>query len=379
MWAQTESIQAPTMTVDETSSVVSNSDLSQSTCLQENVDEKFDMLRDRLAVMLNQESTTYNTYGMGARRCELPSSNAENPLTSDCKVSSTNDPWRQPMINWMFSVVDVFQLSPENVALAAYYLDRCDVIDNDFISCPTDYQLVSVTALQLAVKMLEYEIFPLSQLVKFLGNTFCERDIVNMELRMMEALDWHLNPPTPYTFLGYYLQLMPDDIPIESRNEIHDASCLLIRMAISNDMYLKFPPSVIAYASLIHAMERLGDKLPVDEKRIFALRLQEAADLTTESLGLRAAFAALASLQVQSHGGELAQVYVNPKSDGLNVEDEHELTFSPRSIVQHHVVHVPFDSEEQGIEIIPDFGYHEEAKNPAAYTVSSPRNVAEDY
>jgi hypothetical protein len=283
------------------------------------------------------------------------------------------------MISWFWTVIDCFKLAPDNVAAAVYFLDQCDS-SKGFVASPTDYQLLSVTALQLAVKLHSFEVFPLDQLVKFLSNGVGEEEIQQMERRILASLQWRLHPPTPFAFIGYFLQLLPENVPASMHSQLNDIAHRTLRLAVADLFYMQFPPSIIAYSVLLHSMEELGDELGIEEKRTFAGRLQDTAYLTSQSPGLVTAYTALQSLMIQASG---SSTILPPIPDTTETHDELTVNESPSSIMKHCFIHIPTTGKDgyDGIEVIPDFnsyGEHNYLLPAEGSTTMSPRNVVGD-
>jgi hypothetical protein len=332
------------------------------------------MIQDVVRAMLQQEKTTYMNF------CCRPHVAVRKVPMLPSRSSLSCDPWRSLMISWFWTVVDCFKLAPDNVAAAVYFLDQCDS-SKGFVASPTDYQLLSVTALQLAVKLHSFEVFPLDQLVKFLSNGVGEEEIQQMERRILSSLQWRLHPPTPYAFIGYFLQLLPENAPASMHGQLNDIAHKTLRLAVADLFYVQFPPSIIAYSVLLHAMEELGDDLGIEEKQIFAWRLQDTAYLTSQSPGLVTAYTALRSLLIQASG---SSAIFPPNPDTAETNVEMTVNESPSSILKHCFIHIPTTGKDgyDGIEVIPDFSCYGEDNylglQAEGSTTMSPRNVVHE-
>lgn len=188
------------------------------------------------------------------------------------------------MVSWMYTVVDVFDLQREIVSIAAYFLDTS--VAQNLATSPAEYQLVSLTAFQLAIKITESKIFPLQQLVEFSHGGFSEQDVIRTERRMFRVLDWHLHPPTPESFLEQYMGLLPVDVSESAKIWIQQVAQKVIISSTINDTFRRFPPSIVAYAATLVTMEQLEAGLLLSQKQAFAVNIQENADLNNSSTGL---------------------------------------------------------------------------------------------
>jgi hypothetical protein len=252
-------------------------DTDTATTLRILSQERLEELRDILGIMKRQE----NNY-------KRPRDYSNN--TRD------NDPWRPIMISWMFSVTDIFQLAPMIPSTAIYYLDTvCDTL----VKTPSDYQLVGLTALQLAIKVHETKLFPLQQLVQMGNGGMTVEQVMDMERQVLETCQWKLHPPTPECFLLAYneLLLLPststtqeEPQPLQLQTPIMAAALLYIRQALLQEK--DFEPSVLAYASMLVAMEQqvTPAPLPLSVKQAFGTNMLQVSGLSAATPGLSRAY-----------------------------------------------------------------------------------------
>mmetsp|Transcript_17842 Transcript_17842/g.36668 ORF Transcript_17842/g.36668 Transcript_17842/m.36668 type:complete len:435 (+) Transcript_17842:140-1444(+) len=206
--------------------------------------------------------------------------------------------WRRQIVEWMYVLIKYCKLKHEATAAAVYYLDAAVLCTSaPLVLSPRDYQLCAMTALHLALKVYDspsVRVVKLGCLVKLGNGEFIEDDIIQKEQDLLRALNWRINPPTADCFLQRYLGLLPflddedagehdedadDDStrdgdnstnyddqlgPIERRRrerllKLEEVASEYIEVAMARDRFLAVPPSVIAYASLLSAMEVTTD------------------------------------------------------------------------------------------------------------------------
>mmetsp|Transcript_7609 Transcript_7609/g.18636 ORF Transcript_7609/g.18636 Transcript_7609/m.18636 type:complete len:369 (-) Transcript_7609:162-1268(-) len=194
--------------------------------------------------------------------------------------------WRRQIVEWMYVLIKYCKLKHEATAAAVYYLDAAVMCESaSLVMTPRDYQLCAMTALHLALKVYDsptVRVIKLSCLVKLGNGEFTVDDIIQKEQDLVRALGWRINPPTPDCFLQRYMELLPflddddeerdvdpsedgteeDDqlSPIERRRlkrlmKLEELASEFIEVAMARDRFLSVPPSVIAYAALLSAME----------------------------------------------------------------------------------------------------------------------------
>ena len=200
--------------------------------------------------MKKQESTIYR------RRSDV--ANSLNSL-----LPRTSRQWRQAIITWMFTVADKFHTRPNVVAVAAFYIDLS--LEKLQILSPRCYQLLSIAAFHLAIKLHDCassRLFPLSEFIKVANGVFEECEVVAMERKVINALDWHLHPPTPFCFLDAYVTLLP---PSENKStemiktRIHESTEKILQAALIENKWKDFQPSNVAYVAILLAVEQIGN------------------------------------------------------------------------------------------------------------------------
>ena len=163
---------------------------------------------------------------------------------------------REKMATWCHQIVHCFQFQPEIVEISLNYLDRYLVLDETSRNDRSNYQLASMTALYLAVKIHETQAID-PQMICFLSNgNFGRQDLKMMELRILKVLDWRVNPPTATSFVC----LMSSGLD----SEVHQLTRRQIDAVAASYEFVSVPAYTIAYAALLNAMECLGMKMKAE-------------------------------------------------------------------------------------------------------------------
>jgi hypothetical protein len=218
----------------------------------------FEDVQDILTVMRKQEMSHY-------RRCDYLS---EEIPQSERVVDGS---WRQKIVEWSFSVVDHCSLRRDSVLVATYYLDIC--VMKGVIKSREEFQLAAMTALQLAIKLYDSTMVKLDSMVKLGRGLFSENDVIAMEEKILRALDWHVHPPTPVCFLRQFLRLLPPSVNSLTRYMIAEVTRFISEISVCLYRFVKYPPSIIAYAGMLIAMERVDEgSLPIwQRQQIFSI------------------------------------------------------------------------------------------------------------
>lgn len=223
-------------------------------------DEHIEAIEDRLALLTEKEKS--DDY-----MCCQYLSSIDRQAKGEVKI------WRQWYIKWMFNVADHFRLGRDVVSYAVAYIDKFASEDRSILSSRDDFTVLAMTSLYMAVKLYSTlensSAVCASNLVLLTEGKFVEADILRMEQRVLDVLQWKLYPPTSVCFLREYVNLLPFDITVSSN--LAELSNFIIEVSVTKYSYVKYPPSVKAYASLSIALEclpqtrRIASKLQQQE------------------------------------------------------------------------------------------------------------------
>jgi lipoyl(octanoyl) transferase len=226
---------------------------------------------ERLKVMRRQESTHYITpdYLAAEWQARLAEDSAQddiarevNELSNPSEGSSSqatssliNELWREKICEWCYQVVDHFDFNREVVNVAMTYLDR-------YLATRTVnrriFQLAAMTALYLAIKLFEPGKLRMSSLIELSRGYFLADHIVAMEDSMLQALSWHVHPPTPFAFCRDLTKLISADVTPRIRHDVSELARFLTELSVCDYYFVTRKPSSIAMASIINAIELTG-------------------------------------------------------------------------------------------------------------------------
>jgi|UniRef100_A0A7S2U530 hypothetical protein len=245
---------------------------------------KNELVRDQLCAMLSQEESVYPCLSSVLLKANTVYGSEAS------KISALTETWRRKICEWSFDVVDHFGFEREVVSISFSYFDRFVALHPSILISQKQYQLVAVTSLYLATK-LHGELdkstreslteasqrnvqgkLRLSTFVEISRGLASSRSIEEMERAILHDLSWRLNPPTSASFLSRFHQLIPNI----SSNEVvitalFEMSAYLTELSICfSAISCNYSPSVIAYASLLEAMETIDIvNLPVKDRLHF--------------------------------------------------------------------------------------------------------------
>ncbi|NWW94789.1 CCNE1 protein, partial [Rhynochetos jubatus] len=112
---------------------------------------------------------------------------------------------RTILLDWLMEVCEAYKLHRETFYLAQDIFDRFMATQQDVAKRMV--QLIGVSSLFIAAKI--EEVYPprLHQFAYVTDGACTENEIISMEIIIMKALNWNLNPVTPVSWLNTYLQI----------------------------------------------------------------------------------------------------------------------------------------------------------------------------
>ncbi|XP_020809238.1 G2/mitotic-specific cyclin-B-like [Drosophila serrata] len=171
----------------------------------------------------------------------------KNHLSGQKEVSPK---MRAVLIDWLNEVHLQFELIPETFQLAVAIIDRYLQVIKD--TKRTHFQLLGITALFIATK---YEVQLPSAIEDFVSITdkiYTARQICQMELQILKAIDYSLSRPLPIQFLRRYSKAA------EAKDKHHSMAKYFIELAALDYDLCSYKPSEIAAASLFLSLNLLN-------------------------------------------------------------------------------------------------------------------------
>lgn len=255
-----------------------------------------------LAVLLQQESKLYPP-------CEDYLSELQTSAAST-DSDPVSESWRRKLCEWCYEVTDHFkckiflcvwlescnrtthsqaklfswliQVDREAVSVALDYLDRSVANWTRHSDAPIpkrDFQLLAVTSLYMAIKIHGETDCAEGPRRKLKIDAFYELSrkqfevevIEKTERKILSALNWNVNPPTALKFIATFLSLCPKWLCAGNHvshanvlGGIYDVARYLTELSVcQSDFSFYCKTSVVAYASILFAIEALHSTLPL--------------------------------------------------------------------------------------------------------------------
>ena len=125
--------------------------------------------------------------------------------------------WRHRMLDWGYEVCVTFKIDSSVLEIAFNILDRYIALaissDGTFGNLPLtreDFQLFSMVSIYIAIKVFNRtQTLELRDLIEMAQGYYTKIDITTTECDILEALNWHVNPPKVIDYCHIYLSLFP--------------------------------------------------------------------------------------------------------------------------------------------------------------------------
>lgn len=178
--------------------------------------------------------------------------NHPEPIDIECRIR---------MVEWCFQVIDFAELNRETVNIAMSILDRylstTSPSAEEVLLSRQRYQLASMSALFLAIKMNEKTVVNASVFAELSRGTYSATDIIDMEISMLATLQWRVNSPTSHLFLRYLADLVSvkDGCQFTVEASLLDLCTFQLDLSVGDYFFCTKKPSSVAIASLFNALE----------------------------------------------------------------------------------------------------------------------------
>ena len=212
-----------------------------------------------IGAMRKQEETGYQAFDYLHQQIPQqqqmpngPQQSVEAPVDVECRFRMTE---------WCYQIVDFCKFKRETVSVSMSYLDRflCSHGGREILLDRSKFQLAAMTSLYTAVKIHEPEAMEPGLVASLSRGAYTKEQVEQMEFKMLNAIQWRVNPPTAVAFVNQYLDLIPTSvIHQDAREAIIDLAKYQTELAVTDYNFVAVNASSIAFASLLNALESMG-------------------------------------------------------------------------------------------------------------------------
>jgi hypothetical protein len=184
--------------------------------------------------------------------------NLKRPQAGICHALPVDAECRFKMAEWCYQVVDFCKFSRETVSIAMSYLDRYLATE---VGAPAlidrkVFQLAAMTSLYTAIKIHEPEAMEPKVVANLSRGTYAEQQVIDMELSILGAIQWRMNPPTALSFINSLFALLPEGIMSQAeRDAVYELCKYQTELAVNESSLIAVDASIIAFGALLNALE----------------------------------------------------------------------------------------------------------------------------
>jgi ribosomal protein L37AE/L43A len=211
-----------------------------------------------IEVMRRQEASYQCRDYLSCRPRGLKRAQAGLPVDAECRFK---------MAEWCYQVVDFCKFSRETVAISMSYLDRyiSTAAGLPALSDRKLFQLAAMTCLYTAIKIHEPEAMEPRIVAQLSRGTYTEQQVTDMELEILNAIQWRMNPPTALSFLNNSLALLPEGVMSPSdRDTVYELAKFQTELAVHEYSLITVSASTVAFSAMMNALETVACKGTVD-------------------------------------------------------------------------------------------------------------------
>eukprot|EP00977_Amphora_coffeiformis_P016848 scaffold5337_cov167-Amphora_coffeaeformis.AAC.4 len=173
----------------------------------------------------------------------------------ELECQHTNPVWREKVTQWCYDVVDHLKESRSVVYVAMNMLDRFNAKNMpDTEVSGKNFELASLSALFLAVRIAGSGNLSLSQLIGMSRSAVAAKDIIEMGTRMIKTLSWNYRFVTPLEFVRAMCDEFPPSIDEKTRQDILDSASYFVEISVCDVVLSSKRASTTALAAVLNAL-----------------------------------------------------------------------------------------------------------------------------
>lgn len=176
-----------------------------------------------------------------------------------------NSVWRQMVVQWCYTVVDLIQADREIVYVAINILDRflasqlsSPCSKRHYLTDRKDYETAVMTSLLITLKLQGSSTLSIHDLIKMSRNSVTAKDIIFTGKAIVRRLGWNKQIPTAAKFAHALIDLLPQSVQEETKQAIFEQTVYSIELSVHDTRISAELPSLVAWMSLDYAMELEG-------------------------------------------------------------------------------------------------------------------------
>jgi len=183
--------------------------------------------------------------------------------------------FRPKMCQWILHTLDCAGIPTcETAIVAMSFLDR-------FLCCSSystrarraindmrEYQLVAITSVYIAVKVRESAKNMSASTWSQISRLYSVQEITACERDLLATLGWRLNGRTPFQFISYILELLPDSERSTVAPRLWQESRRQVELTIEDYGFVPVRSSCLAVASVLNSLDGIPQEVFSSDKRV---------------------------------------------------------------------------------------------------------------
>lgn len=169
---------------------------------------------------------------------------------------------RQMMAKWCCDITDFCDYSRETAWIALNMLDRfmASRDGQSILLVRNQFQLAAMAALYTAVKIHEHEAMDPNLVSTLSQGVHSPEAVERMEFRMLNAIQWRVNPPTAMSFVRKMLELVPKGLIEQNEQKaLMEVTQMQLDLASSDYDFCQRHASHVALSAVLNAIESVSD------------------------------------------------------------------------------------------------------------------------
>lgn len=211
-----------------------------------------DDISSTIQAMRMQESRGYKCADYLSHRQQSHKPCHASPVDAECRFK---------MVEWCYQVVDFCKFGRETVAIAMSYLDRYLMTEagRPALDDRKIFQLAAITSVYTAIKIHEPQAMESKVVAKLSRGTYTEQQVTDMEMSILVAIEWRMNPPTALSFLNAFFALLPEGTMIQMEQDaMYEFAKFQTELAVNEFSLVAIDASTVAFSALLNALETIA-------------------------------------------------------------------------------------------------------------------------
>jgi len=256
---------------------------------------------------------------------------------SSSKSQDVNVECRDKMVEWCYQVVEFCNFNREVVGISISYLDRflCTSRGQMALENRKLFQLATMCALYMASKLFEPRGMSLKLLSTLSKGAYSEEEIAEMELTMLNALQWLVHPPTSVDFIKKFLSSISPFLQLETVSVVQEMSIAQTELTVRDYSFITTKQSCIAMACIMNSLHSIDGISEALQTHVLS-KISQISGIKLESRDISDARKTLQqSWEISGRPSVMKILEAKQKTFGQDSDSSDRSTLSPVSVSRH--------------------------------------------